>query len=375
LADRRVGRDALVSLTSLRWFAAALVVFYHLDRQVGVPSPVALLAWFGRSGVTFFFVLSGVVLAWTYAGRLPTLGVFWWRRLARIWPLHLVATGLSVLVYIAMGQPPTTRGVAFAIPLLHAWFPQPDIIRGGNGATWSLSDEAAFYLVFPFLLPAAVFWVRSLRRATIVGATATVLMGLAWWWSGLTLSPTYRSWFLDYFPPTRLCQFIVGVAFGTLLARGWRPRLGLLAPTLALLAVQAGLAWWGTLVPEPGTWSPYSASQLLTTPFFLWLILAAAGRDLRGSSGWLGNAWLVRLGHWSFAWYLSHEIVIRLFVHLVGRPATRGGIVSAWAVVLLVSTTLAWALYTWVEHPVEQRLRRLVPRRQRAGGLVTDSPS
>jgi peptidoglycan/LPS O-acetylase OafA/YrhL len=359
---RPVGRDALISLTSLRWFAAALVVCYHLDRQVGVPTRAALLAWFGRSGVTFFFVLSGVVLAWTYAGRFPGVRVFWWRRIARIWPLHLVATAVSVAVYVAIGQSPTLRGVLLAVPLLHAWFPQVDIRQGGNGATWSLSDEATFYMVFPFLLSVTLVWVKSFRRAvSVLAATAVLMLGL-WWWAGHGISAVHRSWFLDYFPPVRLLQFIVGVAFGALLSRGWRPRVGLMAPCIAVVLGHAALYWWMIEVPSSSPWGPYSASQLFTTPLFLWVILAAVGRDLRGVSGWLAQPWLVRLGHWSFAWYLTHEIVIRVVVHVISKPVSRPGILTVWAVVLVVSTALAGALYHWVEHPLERRLRLLVTR-------------
>ncbi|MFD9319826.1 acyltransferase family protein [Streptomyces sp. NPDC060053] len=61
-------RDRLPSLTGLRFWAALLVVLYHLSRQVGIVPGVSDVVWYGRSGVTFFFVLSGVVLAWTYDG-------------------------------------------------------------------------------------------------------------------------------------------------------------------------------------------------------------------------------------------------------------------------------------------------------------------
>lgn len=61
--DRPRGRDGLPSLTSLRLFAAAFVVGYHLVRQVGPATRMSYVFWYGRTGVTFFFILSGTVLA------------------------------------------------------------------------------------------------------------------------------------------------------------------------------------------------------------------------------------------------------------------------------------------------------------------------
>ena len=90
-------RDRLPSLTGLRFWAALLVVTYHLSRQYHRLPLVSSLVWYGRDGVTFFFVLSGFVLAWSYAGAaLVPDRVFYRRRFARVWPLHLLATGLEI---------------------------------------------------------------------------------------------------------------------------------------------------------------------------------------------------------------------------------------------------------------------------------------
>ena len=177
---RRIGRDGLPSLTSLRFFAALFVVLYHLVRQVGQVTDLSMLVWFGRSGVTFFFVLSGLVLAWTYADAMPRLRVFWWRRFARIWPLHVVATLLSVGVYVLLDRPVSTAGVVAALGLVHAWFNDPTIVNGGNGATWSLSDEAFFYLCFPLLL-AGMARARDARRLAllVLAALARAALRLA----------------------------------------------------------------------------------------------------------------------------------------------------------------------------------------------------
>lgn len=376
---RRIGRDGLPSLTSLRFFAALFVVLYHLVRQVGQVTDLSMLAWFGRSGVTFFFVLSGLVLAWTYADAMPRLRVFWWRRFARIWPLHVVATLLSVGVYMLLDRPVSTAGVVAALGLVHAWFNDPTIVNGGNGATWSLSDEAFFYLCFPLLL-AVMARARDARRlALLVLAAVMAALFAVWVLVGASGAiPTTRGWALDYFPPTRLLQFAVGVAFGLALARGWRPRVQMRSAVLALVAYAILLLLWREAIPETSAWGPYSASQLFAVPMFLLAVLAAASRDMEGETGWLGSPWLIRLGHWSFAWYLVHEIVIRSLLALGGRPQGLAETAGVWLVALIVSQALAGLLYTLVEHPTERRLRALVgdgrPSQTEAAPTETPEP-
>lgn len=96
-------RDRLPSLTGLRFWAALLVVLYHLTTQVGTIQPVSAMVMYGRTGVTFFFVLSGFVLAWTYSGRPIPVLVFFWRRFARLWPLVAVTGVISLLAYALIG--------------------------------------------------------------------------------------------------------------------------------------------------------------------------------------------------------------------------------------------------------------------------------
>jgi peptidoglycan/LPS O-acetylase OafA/YrhL len=348
-------------LTSLRFFAALFVVLYHLVRQVGTVTPVSELFWFGRSGVTFFFVLSGFVLAWTYVDSMPSLQVFWWRRFARIWPLHITATLLSVAAYVALGRDVSATGLLAAVALVHAWSSDPAIVQGGNPATWSLSDEAFFYLCFPLLLSVLGNASDPRRRAIMVTAGALVTSTALWLIVAATVaSAESRAWALDYFPPVRLLQFAAGVALGIASARGWRPQVSFRLAGLAVLGYCLLLLVWRSIVPESSPWGPYSPSQLFSLPIFSLVVLAAARRDLSGRTGWLGAPWLVRLGHWSFAWYLIHEVVIRLL--LGGGEAWIGSKSNAavWLAAIAISQVLAAGLYSVVEHPAERRLRPMV---------------
>ncbi|MFH8219139.1 acyltransferase family protein [Streptomyces sp. NPDC018057] len=352
------GRDRLPSLTGLRFWAALLVVLYHLSRQVGTVPWVSEAVWYGRSGVTFFFVLSGAVLAWTYDGVRVPARIFLWRRFARIWPMLVVSVAASVAVYAAMGREVSLKAVGANLLLIHSWFPQPVIFKGGNPAAWSLSDEAWFYLTFPLLLA-----LLAGRRTRVWGWTAAAVTCAAFvLWPALSgLTPATRNWALDYLPLTRFLQFVLGVVAGLALKRGHRLLLPLPVAAALVVGWHLVLIPWHHAVPDGLWYSPYVASQWLSAPLFAALICAAARADLNGTRTGLGGPWMIRLGHWSFAWYLIHEIVLRGAVYHWGKPAPGAATLVFWAGVLAVSLALAGLCYQWVERPAERWLRSRFP--------------
>ncbi|MCZ7457364.1 acyltransferase family protein [Streptomyces sp. WMMC940] len=361
-------RDRLPSLTGLRFWAALLVVAYHLSRQVGEIPGASELAWYGRSGVTFFFVLSGFVLAWTYDGRQVPAKVFLWRRFARIWPLLAATTMLSVGVWVALGMAVSTKAVAATLLLVNAWIPDQVILKGGNPAAWSLSDEAWFYLIFPMLM--ALPAVRTIRGRRWIWVMVCAGVVLVWLGGALIASGVPRVWALDYLPLTRTLQFLLGVVAGLAVARGWRPPIGLWSAISLAIGWHLVLIAWSRAVSDALWYGPYHASHLLSTPLFALLVAAAAHADLNGRKTGLGGKWAVHLGHWSFAWYLIHEIVIRVWVANHGRPKGLSDTAMVWLVVVAVSLALSACAYRWVEHPLERRLRGFGPRVPADGGRI-----
>ncbi|KQX79041.1 acyltransferase [Streptomyces clavifer] len=369
LISARVTRDRLPSLTGLRFWAALVVVCYHLSRQAGKLPWISDLTWYGRSGVTFFFVLSGFVLAWTYDGKSVPAVTFFWRRFARIWPLLTVSVIASVAVWRAMGTDVSLRGVAATLGLVNAWTPVRHYRVGGNPAAWSLSNEAWFYLLFPLLLMLPLL--RSARGRTWC-AIALCAVPVAIWTSGALFDDSaLRLWTLDYFPPTRTLQFVLGVVAGLAVKRGWRPPVGLPVAIALVVAGHIALIPWSRAVPDSFWYSPYSASHLLSAPVFALLVAAAATVDLGGRRTGLDAPWMIRLGHWSFAWYLFHEIVIRALLRHLGRPESQAEILRFWLLTMAISLVVAAMAYQWVERPLERLLRRAGP----GGGTATSRRS
>jgi peptidoglycan/LPS O-acetylase OafA/YrhL len=94
------------------------------------------------------------------------------------------------------------------------------------------------------------------------------------------------------------------------------------------------------------------------------LVAAVAAADVAGARSPWRSAWAVRLGELSFAFYLVHQLVLRLLVRVFGTghpPAAGIGIA-----VLALGLALAgsWLLHEGVENPA---LRLLLRRRSQPG--------
>ncbi|MFI2613019.1 acyltransferase family protein [Kitasatospora sp. NPDC018619] len=386
------GPSRLPSLTGLRFWAALLVVLYHLSRKVGGLPLLSPLAWYGRSGVTFFFVLSGFVLAWTYGASPAPAAVFARRRFARIWPLHVLTTALSLGADAAVGAALPVVAALWSLALVHPW--ALPTVYGGNPASWSLGAEAWFYLLFPPLLRV----LAPRPRAWLPLALLCALLGPLLWAAGplLPADPALRGWLLDYLPAARTPQFVLGVVTGLAVRHGALPgprlpRPGLLPAAAAVVLWHLLLVPWHAAVPDALWYGPYSASQLLPAPLFAALLAAAARRDAAGAPPrLLAGRTAVRLGEWSYAWYLVHEIGLRCWLAVLGRPAPGAVTLGAWLLLAGGSLAVAGALYHGVERPCERLLRGaprgrdtaapLPPRagrvvRQRRRGPTGDQPS
>jgi peptidoglycan/LPS O-acetylase OafA/YrhL len=225
-----------------------------------------------------------------------------------------------------------------------------------NGVSWSLSCEAFFYAMFPFmivLLVRAPSWaIRVTLAAAVTGvllypsvATAHLVIG--------TLHITYMS------PLIRALEFICGIALALEVRRGRWPRVPLwlawpLAAVGYLLAGQAGL-WYGS-----GAWFTiyYSFVAATIVPFVI-LIGAYATRDVAGGRSLFRSRTAIRLGEWSYSFYLVHFLVITVFLHATDnwRPGGVPAAALATAFLLVVALACAAALYHFVERPCEKRIR------------------
>ncbi|MCW2289863.1 peptidoglycan/LPS O-acetylase OafA/YrhL [Leucobacter luti] len=347
----------LDSLTGLRWWAAFLVFLYHMRVFAPLPGPITKLFDEGYLGVTFFFVLSGFVLTWSMRPGVST-STFYWRRFARIWPAHMVALLFAIPVFYTFAAipegsflKPFDLGVLLlSVVVLQGWWANPAILFSGNPAAWTLTVEALFYALHPWIS-------RLLTPLAKRGALLLALAAIAWAFAfrlGVVLWP--ESWLaLVPMPITRVPEFLLGMALAWAMRSGWRPTLHPLLGISALGVVVIGIV----LAPLSPTLMRFAVfgNEFFTVAVGL-AIVALAAHALRGRASLFEAKWQVKLGEWSFAFYLIHATVIYLALRIIGYQEASWRNLAWFAVVLAIDIVLAWALHSWVERPVERRMRR-----------------
>ncbi len=157
------------------WYAALHIPLPTYAALVHAPWMLPL--WRGDFGVDVFFVLSGFLIAGMLAderertGRLR-LGLFYARRLIRLWPALAVAVLVHVLVI-------DDRSDMVWANLLYVSNFVP-VLQVAMGWTWSLAIEEQFYLLCPWLV-LALSPLRPRGRLAAIGVVASLLCAVGAW--------------------------------------------------------------------------------------------------------------------------------------------------------------------------------------------------
>lgn len=208
-APARPAAAHLPALTGLRFFLALWVIFHHLTGHgqmlepaaLALPTPLYTLIRGGYLAVTTFFVLSGFVLARSYAAtRWDPRGLLRYGagRIARVYPVYLLSLAVVAPFIVADRTPAKSPLLAAHAFLLQGWL--GPLAVNWNTPAWSLSCEMFFYLVFPL---AALGILRLGWRGTLAIAAATCVLTRLMLWSGVP-DPVK--------PLIHLADFLMGVA-------------------------------------------------------------------------------------------------------------------------------------------------------------------
>lgn len=369
----------LPSLTGLRFIAAFAVFASHAyftiwfdgDWEGNTPAMFALIT--ARSGVGFFFLLSGFVLAWS-ARPGDTARSFWRRRAAKIYPVHAVTWFVALVMINWTGGQVAARQAVPNLLLVQSWTSTFDVYDSVNGVSWSLSCEAFFYLAFPLLIhlirriPARRLWACAAAAAlsTItmpLVATAAFASEPKFFAFPVTL---HQYWFVYTFPLTRLLEFVLGILLARALLEGTRVTVRF-RHALPMLAIGYPLALQVPFL--------YAVSAVLVVPMAL-LVLAGAGADIRGSRSPVRRRPMVWLGDISFAFYMVHMLVLTYVYRLIDDDHTASHAIRAASAALILGLSLlaAWAVSSLVEQPLTRRWGKGRPARPRAEAPRDEDP-
>jgi peptidoglycan/LPS O-acetylase OafA/YrhL len=269
--------DSTRHLDGLRIVAAGAVVILHYSdyfRDLPVGRFMVAHTWHFNLFVDLFFVVSGFVIARQYFGRVDdaaAIGRFLWRRLARIYPLHLATLAFYValagaLHFDAARSDNPARYPLSDLPaqllLLHAFIGERLTF---NFPSWSLSAEMLCYLLFPGLALIAQRRKELIVAVVVLTALANSLWAAAWgttpWADWINQGGAFRA--LPAFSLGMACYLFrdsiarwpripgaLAASLAAFIALGWRlPTMTALLAVyaIALLAIQSDCAGRGTI--------------------------------------------------------------------------------------------------------------------------------
>lgn len=332
-------------------FVAALGVFiFHLKNIDKGIAP----AWNGSYGlfVDMFFILSGFVISYSYpAGSIGIRGYarFLVRRIARIYPLHLLTLlAFVVLAWIGV-QGPTSH--ASALDFIHnallvqAWGVTDHL--SFNSPSWSISAELFCYLLFPLLMLLAGR-VSALMLAIIVaGLYAVLAHGHLPIWQDR--SQMYGANF-DYGMLRALPSFLNGILLA-LLFKQFRNRR----------SKPVAIAGIGVFLASILVLNVFAKPDLAIVLFSLAILLTAVGES--AFVRFPGATWLGRLGNTSYAIYMLHELLLILvFKPVWHQLGLQPGAFPIFALACcLILTIAADVTYVLIENPARKLINRLAP--------------
>lgn len=341
------GNPSILTLTSLRFFFAFFVFLSHLTMDFGNQK----ISWLQRNffyegflGVSFFFILSGFVLAYStakYISKDKTFQLnkrkFYLARIFRIYPLHLLTLIISVAIY------PSFYFSKFIVMvfLVHSFIPDSTYFFAYDSPSWSISDEMFFYILFPFLV--SIIIKREKTSIAIVILLLILLIIIK------PYIPLFYEKFIYYINPIiRLLDFYIGILLYfvyTKIKNKINYKLGniLEFSSIIIFIIFFMAHFW--------------IDKAFRYSIYYWIpmsfIILAFSLQKGLLSKILQNKILVYLGEISFAFYLTHLIVRSLYLNL-NLPISFFFTTFVW---LIVSLLLSSIIFEFFEKPVNKYLK------------------
>jgi peptidoglycan/LPS O-acetylase OafA/YrhL len=360
--------NEIKSLTSIRYFIAIYVFLFHIQIRWQIihrafPSNILFQ---GAVGMTFFFMLSGFILALNYE-KLEVKRYFI-SRFSRIYPIYLFSA-LVTLPWIGISASNSwSHGLnskilisAFVVLLnlfiIQAWFP-PLFQLWNDGGSWSISAESFFYLCFPMMQNTLN---KIGKKSAIVFFASYIAMNLIG--LGICLFPNTSMGIAYSVPIYRLGEFICGVALLHILKnfelRFFRNFHNLILFGLSTLLI-FNLGFLGA------KWPTYIMQDWIAIPFFAGLLLYLY-LGFGFLSRFLSLRLFVLLGKSSYCFY-SIEVLFLIF-----SDHNHGFLVNHWSLLsdnrvlclflFMLTQASALLLYFLVEKPARTWINRFAASR------------
>lgn len=344
------------ALTSPRFLFGLYVLVKHAGwngmKELGMlPKPIDTFMSNAEVSISYFFTMSGFVLAYVYLNKFEqkgSIGRYSRARFARVYPVFF----LSLVLLI-----PFRNFVSFShdlpqVFLLQSWIPlsisDGSVVANWNMQSWTLSVELFCYVSFPWTL-------RRFERVStpvIVACTiATCVLMVALRLPGIDKAEhVLFQWqiYLPY-PLLRWPEFVYGILLAILYRRGVAPKSPMLLHVLIVVIAV-------TLFTVHSSWL-YGPLAVLSGIVILLLTTSSGSSPLNAI---LTHPWAVMLGRASYSLY-----ILQLPVYYILQAAFPTGWVGKLAYVpLMIGVSIA--VFFLYEEPMHRWLRGAKPKKMAA---------
>lgn len=346
-------------LTSLRFFFAFCVFLSHLsylkddERYKDIFNNVFSE---GFLGVSFFFILSGFILALNYRDKFNnkaiTLKKFYIARFARIYPLYFITTLVSIPVLYS-----SFKILLYNIFFVQSYIPDQKYFFSYNAPSWSISDEMFFYALFPILIGISYKFKTIFKIGLLI-----VFVSFLFFLNSFLFDNEAHYW-LYISPFIRVFDFILGILLfdlvlylktkNTILHKGIFKfsEFGALAVLVLFFIFHSSLPV--SFRFSIYYWLPMCLIILTSANSFI------SEKNVTWITKFLSWKWFVYLGEISFGFYLIHYLVITYThkynglrgIHLDGIPL---------ALLMFLITFIA-SIFTYevIEKPFNKKIKNL----------------
>lgn len=348
-------QDITRHLDALRIIAAsAVVVLHYSDYVKDIPAGHFMLEHTLHFNlfVDLFFVVSGFVIASQYLSKVddfPSIRRFIWRRLARIYPLHLATLAFYLVVAFALylGLARTDNAARYPLSDLPAQLLLLHALDGQrltfNFPSWSLSAEMFCYLAFPVVVLLAA------QRKSLVLALIVILTAANSVYAATTGTGPWAEWINKGGVFRALPGFNLGVAcyfYRYQIAR-WPAIPGALTITLTVFIL------FGWLLPDMAALIAVYAIAVL-----------AIQCDTSGASTWLTRLRFNRAAAYTYSCYMLHIPIATIVLTFGARylAIVPGGKLMLIPVAVAVLAVMSVLSYRFFETPLRLYLNKVFDR-------------
>ena len=341
------------SIQSLRYIFAIIIFLHHF-----IVDGKGLFDAGGPLGVSFFIILSGVVMSLGYYEKcnspLFLYKSFILKRIIRLYPLHL----LCLTIYIIM-NPGVYHlgGILQLIPnllMLQSWIPIQNVYFSGNAVSWCLADMMFFYATFPFL-------VKYFKKTSTTKLFYTLgVIYIIYFIFVINIPDQYSHCILYISPLVRLLDFIVGIGiYNFYIKFGETIRNHFTTITSALLGICIILILFISIILYKHISINFTYAFMYMIPISLLITYALIFNNKRGGVlNIFNNRILYKMGEVSFSFYMIHILSIQFFNKIIDYF----GLVIEWEIKLIIYLILisfaSLLIYNIFEKPISKYLQK-----------------